>query len=81
MTTAGAAHPIARYRHALGLTQEALAARLSVSALTVYRWERGAAPIARRIPELAALFSVDPVTLLDELANWSSSRFIHESLK
>jgi transcriptional regulator with XRE-family HTH domain len=40
-------HPLAQYRRREGLTQEALASKLGVWPLTVWRWENG-----KRTPRL-----------------------------
>jgi transcriptional regulator with XRE-family HTH domain len=39
-------HPLRAYRESRGLSQEALAAELGVTGMTIYRWEKG-----RRIPQ------------------------------
>lgn len=50
---------IRRLRNARGLTQEALAAALNVTAQTVSKWERGnCVPDVQLLPELAVFFGV-----------------------
>lgn len=66
-------HPIERRRHALGLTQAALAERLGVSPQSVRSWEAGKGPSGTRIPELAKVLEVEPLTLRDELDQWSAA--------
>lgn len=47
---------LAKLRKAMGLSREALADRLGVSGVTVWRWERGESPI--RKPEEIAILEV-----------------------
>lgn len=67
-------HPVAEYRRARGLSQEALARALGVSLNTVQRWEDGAIPRARYLPALAQALGVDPMTLDRTIRAWKSLR-------
>ena len=49
---------IAYYRKKAGLTQSALAEKISVSTQAVSRWERGGAPDAAILPTLASALHV-----------------------
>ena len=58
---------IARERHRMGVTQEALAAHLGVSKAAVSKWELGQSlPDVSLLPRIAAYFSLS----LDELFDW-----------
>ena len=48
------AHPLKHYRNAQGITQEALAARLGVTSITISRWETGARKINRHKLQVVA---------------------------
>ena len=53
---------IRRLRTARGLTQEALAAALNVTAQTVSKWECGTSvPDVQMLPEIAVFFGITPV--------------------
>ena len=61
---------IARLRHELGYTQEALAARLHVSCAAVSKWEHGSSfPDISTLPILARIFDVS----IDELLNFEKN--------
>ena len=61
---------IARLRHELGYTQEALAARLHVSSAAVSKWEHGSSfPDISTLPILARIFDVS----IDELLNFEKN--------
>ena len=66
-------HPIARYRRALGLTQDELSKALGVSTFTIQRWETGAAPRPRFVPRLAETLGVESLTLSDQMDGWRAA--------
>ena len=62
-------HPLKHYRDARGLTQEALAARLGVTSITVSRWETGARKIDRRqLPRVVKETVISAIELRPDIA-------------
>lgn len=59
-------NPIEQARTDAGLTREDVAAQLSVSLSTVWRWERGQEPRGRDLLALAKLLQRSPEKLLGE---------------
>jgi len=58
-------HPLRQYREKEGLSQEALAERLGVTGMTVYRWETGARlPRRKDWPKIENETGVSVTTLL-----------------
>lgn len=60
-------------RHKSGLTQEAVAAHLSVSAQTVSKWERGVlSPDVSVLPRLAMLYRCSIDSMFDMESSWNT---------
>lgn len=57
-------HPLRRYREKEGLSQEALAERLGVTGMTVYRWEAGKRlPREKHWPKIKAVTNITPIEM------------------
>lgn len=58
-------HPLAAFRKTAGLSQEALAAKLGVTGMTVSRWERGEfMPRRKDWPKIASVTGLQYTDLL-----------------
>lgn len=58
-------HPLAMFRRERGLTQEALARQIGVTAMAVSRWERRQqAPRRKLWPQIVAVTGIRPADLV-----------------
>jgi transcriptional regulator with XRE-family HTH domain len=65
-------HPIARWRLSKGLTQTQLARLVGVALTSAQGWEKGSRPRPSHLTELAKIFEVTTLELLDEITKWKA---------